>query len=308
MSGGNFLQLLGLVALLAGVVAARGKAAARLGVDGRGQLALEQDALLLVQDVRGGNRRQQRLGVGVDRHAEQLLGGAGLHQLAQVHDTDVSGDVPHDGQVVGDEHVGQALLLLQVLHEVEDLGLDGHVQRGDRLVADDEGGIQRDGARHTDTLTAATVQLVGVGIPQALVQADRCHDGLGPLDDLRLGETLGADQGLLHRLKHGHAGVEGGVGVLEDDLHLLAQLTQLFLVDVGDVLAVEEDLAFGALQQVDHGTAQGGLAAAGLADDAHGGALGNGESHIVHRVELAVGGIKIFLEVSCLDHRGIHSI
>ena len=52
----------------------------------------------------------------------------------------------HGGQVVGNEHVGQALLLLQVLHEVQDLGLDGHVQSGDRLVADHEGGVEGDGA------------------------------------------------------------------------------------------------------------------------------------------------------------------
>jgi hypothetical protein len=46
--------------------------------------------------------------------------------------------VAHDVEVVGDEDVGEPELALQVLEEVEDLRLDGDVERGDRLVADDE--------------------------------------------------------------------------------------------------------------------------------------------------------------------------
>ena len=43
-----------------------------------------------------------------------------------------------DAHVVGDEQVGQAELALELLEQVEDLRLDRHVERGDRLVADDE--------------------------------------------------------------------------------------------------------------------------------------------------------------------------
>ena len=35
---------------------------------------------------------------------------------------------------MGDEQVGDALLLLEFFHQVEDLGPDGHVQCGDGLV------------------------------------------------------------------------------------------------------------------------------------------------------------------------------
>ena len=97
MSGGHFFQNLRLVALVAGIVAAGGKAAAGLGIDGGHQLASEQNALLLVQNVRGGNGGQQCLGIGVHWVLEQLLGGAGLHQLTQIHDADVGGNVAHHG-------------------------------------------------------------------------------------------------------------------------------------------------------------------------------------------------------------------
>ena len=46
-----------------------------------------------------------------------------------------------NAQVVGDEQVGQPHLLLQVLKHVDDLRLDRHIQRGDRLVTDDELGV-----------------------------------------------------------------------------------------------------------------------------------------------------------------------
>lgn len=93
--------------------------------------------------------------------------------------------------------------------------------------------------------------------------------------------------------------------VPENDLHLLAQIVQLFLVNLGNVLAVEEDLTACALKKVDDGAAQSGLAASGFTDDAHSSALGDLEAYVVHCVEFAVGGVKIFHEVFGLNHRYI---
>jgi serine kinase of HPr protein (carbohydrate metabolism regulator) len=58
--------------------------------------------------------------------------------LAEVHDGDAVGDVPHHRQVVGHEDVGEPELVLDVLQQVDDLRLDRDVERGHRLVADDE--------------------------------------------------------------------------------------------------------------------------------------------------------------------------
>ena len=62
-----------------------------------------------------GIARQQERGVRVDRLVVQLLGGRDLHQLAEVHDDDPVRHVADDAEVVGDEHVGQVELLLEVL-------------------------------------------------------------------------------------------------------------------------------------------------------------------------------------------------
>ena len=57
--------------------------------------------------VRDRDRAEQRRRVRVDRLVVELLGGRELHHLAEVHDRDPVGDVAHDAEVVGDEHVGQ---------------------------------------------------------------------------------------------------------------------------------------------------------------------------------------------------------
>jgi hypothetical protein len=56
------------------------------------------------------------------------------------------------GEVVGDEQKAQIEPRLQALEQVDDLALDRDVERGDRLVADDEGRLERERARDADTL------------------------------------------------------------------------------------------------------------------------------------------------------------
>jgi hypothetical protein len=53
------------------------------------------------------------------------------------HDDLVAHQV-HHRQVVADEQVGHAEAVLQVLHQVQHLGLHRHVQRADRLVGHDQ--------------------------------------------------------------------------------------------------------------------------------------------------------------------------
>ena len=225
---------------------------------------------------------------------EQLLAAAQLHHLAQVHDHDGVRDVLDHRQVVGDEHIGQAVLLLEVLHQVQNLSLDGYVQSRHRLVTDDKLWVQREGAGNADALAAAAVQLVGIGVDEALVQTHDPHQLLDLLFAFNLVRIEPEDlEWLGDDVAHRHAGVEGGVGVLEDDLHLLAQGVELLRGDVGNVLTVEIDLAVGGVQKTQHHAAQRAFTAAGLAYHAQGLALRDGEGHVIHGVELAGGGLKI---------------
>jgi len=76
---------------------------------------------------------------------------------------------------VGDEEVRQAELVLQVLHQVDDLRLDRDVERRHRLVRDDEVGLDRQRPRNADALTLPAGELVRVAVGVIGVQADGLH-------------------------------------------------------------------------------------------------------------------------------------
>ncbi|KAG1531067.1 hypothetical protein G6F50_016918 [Rhizopus delemar] len=102
------------------------------------------------------NRIQQHPRVRMLRRIEQPVGGRLLDDPAQVHHRHAVGHVAHDRQVVADEHVRQAEFLLQVAHQVQDLRLDGYVQCGGGLVADQEARARGQRAGDADALARAT--------------------------------------------------------------------------------------------------------------------------------------------------------
>lgn len=77
-----------------------------------------------------------------------------------MRDSHPVGDLGHHHHVVGDEENGDVLLRLHRADEVEDLRLNGNVQRGRRLVGDQDLGAEREGHRDHDPLQHATGQLV----------------------------------------------------------------------------------------------------------------------------------------------------
>ena len=102
------------------------------------ELAAGGLALLHLARIRDRDGGQERLRVGVLGSRVDLLGRADLDELAAVHDGDAVAHRADDGEVVRDEQVGEPEVVLQVLQQVEDLRLDRDVERGDRLVADDQ--------------------------------------------------------------------------------------------------------------------------------------------------------------------------
>ena len=72
-----------------------------------------------------------------------------------------------DGQVVGDEEVGQTELALESLEQVDDLGLDGDVEGAYRLVGDDEIGMEGQGphAGFLETVAAVQAAMRRAGVP-----------------------------------------------------------------------------------------------------------------------------------------------
>ena len=135
------------------------------------------------------DRREQRLGVRVVHAGEQVVGLGGLDDPARVHDVDpvrVSRDHAH---VVRDQQHRHAEPRLQVVEQLEYLGLNRHVERGRGLVGDQQLGLAGQRHRDHDALPEAARELVRVVAEPfpGLRQPDQAEHLGGSLDRLGLG-------------------------------------------------------------------------------------------------------------------------
>ena len=96
------------------------------------------------------------------RLREQILHRRLFDDLAGIHHHDALRGLGHHAHVVGDQHHRHAEARLHVEQQVEDLRLDGDVQRGGRLVGDQQ--LRLAGERHGDhhALAHAAGELVRV--------------------------------------------------------------------------------------------------------------------------------------------------
>lgn len=91
--------------------------------------------------------------------------------------------------------------------------------------------------------------------------------------------------GLPDDLAHRHTGIQRGIGVLEDHLHIAPEVLHFAAGEFGDILAHELDLALGGLIDLHQGAAQGALAAAGFTYQAKGLVFHHLKGDIVDRLD-----------------------
>ena len=126
-------------------------------------------------------RREQVLGVGCCGAVKMALRAACLDDLAIGHDADPVGHLAHDAEIVGDEQHGHVELGLELQQELEDLRLDGDVERRGRLVGDEQVGLvgERHGDHHPLPLAARELMRIAgepaLGVVDALCAAGRAR-------------------------------------------------------------------------------------------------------------------------------------
>src|SRR4051794_4681780 len=242
---------------------------------------------------------------------EQAVDIGFFHHLAGIHDDDALRGLRHHAHRMGDQHDGHAEAVLHVLQQIEDLRLDGDVERGGRLVGDDE--LWLAGQRHGDhdALAHAARKLMRV-----IVQA---AGGIGDLHQLEhlhragervlVGEALVAAKHLGDLLADGEHRVERGHRLLENETDILGpDVVQFVACERHEIAALEQDLAFDdaarrhrdQLQDRHRGD---GLAAAGFADHAERLALVEGDVDAVDRLQHAVVGGEVSLQALDLEQR-----
>ena len=118
------------------------------------------------------DRAEQADGVGMLRHREQFIDRRALDDLAGIHHRDLVADFGDHAEIVGDQDDRGAARGLQLAHQIEDLRLQGDVERGGRLVRDQEPGIAGQRHRDHDALAHAARQLVRIFVDAPLRRGD----------------------------------------------------------------------------------------------------------------------------------------
>src|SRR3984885_4050155 len=248
---------------------ARGAAVWRRRVGGGATQLVDRErrAAPAVHAWRGGH--QQR-GIGVPRRAEHLADRAVLDDPAAVQDDDAVGDARQRAEIVRDDHDRQAQAVAQSREPPQDVVPVARVERADRLVAQQQPrpGGQRPGDR--DSLPLATGDLPGRPVAQRGVEPHLREGVVDLLADLPRVEAAADSEPLADDLRDGQVGVERAQRVLEDELDVPAAALPPArrAAQPGDLGSREDDPALPRPYQADDGPGQGGLARAGLADQA----------------------------------------
>ena len=120
-------------------------------------------------------RGEQLARVRMLRRAEESIARRDLDDLPGVHDRDAVRHAGDDAEIVGDQQDRHPALRLQRAQEVEHLRLDGDVERGRRLVGDEQLGLagERERDHHPLLQPAGELERIVVDAARAVGDADR---------------------------------------------------------------------------------------------------------------------------------------
>ena len=180
------------------------------------------------------------------RAVEHRVGRALLGDARGIHDDDAVGIAGNHAEIVGNDDERDVELARQILHQLENLRLDGDVERGGGLVGDDQLGIAGKPDRDHHTLPHAARELMRVLIEPPLRIGDA--DQLQEFDCARLRFRVGHAEMDLQRLFYLKADREDRVQrrhrLLEDHRNIAAaDFAHLLIVEIEQRAAVEYDAA-----------------------------------------------------------------
>jgi hypothetical protein len=223
----------------------------------------------------------------VHRLLDEPLRCTQLDHAPEIHDaySPVPGEVLGDSQVVRDEEEGYPEVPLQTQQHVEQPDTQRHVNHRDRLVGDDDLGIDRERPRDGNSLPLSPRELVTMLSQEILRrrQAHRLEKLVQP--GLQLGTRLYelvTLQWCAQDLGHVANRVQRSVWVLVDDLDRPAEALLFLVRERADLRAAVEHTALGGFEQARHHASRRGLATPALADQAQGLSRSDRKRHVVH--------------------------
>ena len=194
-------------------------------------------------------------------------------------------------EIMGDEQIGQAELVLQIQQQIDDLRLHRHIECGHRLIGDNQAGIERERAGNADALALSAAEGMGKTVhifDGQLHDIEQFAHPLAPLGGVRHAVD---QQRLADQIADHHARVERGEGILKHHLQMAAERFQPFAAQRCQIgcLAVERevDLARTGVERAHDAARHGGFAAAAFAHQRQGLSAFHREADIVDRLHMA---------------------
>ena len=136
-----------------------------------------------------------------------------------------------------------------------------------------------------------------VGHPKAFFYSDGFHQFSCPFLHLLSAHGSKKLHGLFDNVGDSLSWIQGRIRILEDHLHIIAELFHLPALQPGHILPLEDDLSLRAFIQVDQRSAKGGFSAPGFAYQAEGLSFFNLQCNVVDCVNHAGMAFKILFQV-----------
>ena len=176
------------------------------------------ERIVVLVRARQRHRAEEPLRIRVAHSAEHIPDPARLHRLARIHHGDGIAGLQNEPEVVRDEERGGSRARGQILDQRHDARFDRDVERGRRLVEDQEPRVGQERHCDDDPLLLAARELVRIG-PHDAVRVRQAHG----LDDVEraparfLLRHLVVDQRHFHQLlADQHGRIERGHRLLID--------------------------------------------------------------------------------------------
>lgn len=93
-------------------------------------------------------------------------------------------------RIVADQHHRQAIILFEIVKQVQDLGLYRHIQRRRRLIQQQDLRLQQQGAHNGHALTLSAGQLMRIAIRQRRIQPDMAKARVDAIVDVIASQQL----------------------------------------------------------------------------------------------------------------------
>ena len=187
---------------------------------------------------------KQRFRIRMSGPIKNVLQRSLLHDSSRVHHRHLIACLRNDSQIMGNQDHGSTVLFLEIVHEIQYLGLDGHIQGGSGLICNQKLGIagQCDGNDHP--LAHPPAELVWILSSPAARNSHQLQHLPGLLIRFGLRKMFMNLDTLRNLIPNGKDRIQGCHRILKDHRDLLASdFLQLTAVEFQNGFTADLDAA-----------------------------------------------------------------